>query len=196
LRASMAAGPALKVKVFSETLLPRAFWKKPPSTPAIAGAWVTFGKYPRRTVPERGFRLVAGEAPMVEGTPVVLPGLEPVPDGLVVEVFEVVEPGLVVEAETLVPAFLTVVGVETVFAVGSPAATGEAVDAAATADRIQTARTASVVDRCWVDWGCSGDDGNTGSPGSGSAGYDTRLFRSTITYFHNMELIGEVKCIS
>src|SRR5664279_2787476 len=44
-RASIAAGPALKVLV-SSLVSPSASWKVPSFTPSTAEAWVTFGKYP------------------------------------------------------------------------------------------------------------------------------------------------------
>ena len=42
--ASTAAGPALNTLVFSVTLLPSALANTPPSSPTIAGEWVTLGK--------------------------------------------------------------------------------------------------------------------------------------------------------
>src|SRR5438105_5613672 len=49
-RASVAALPALKVAVFRSTFGPSLSAKMPFSTPAMAAAWVTLGKYPRRSV--------------------------------------------------------------------------------------------------------------------------------------------------
>ena len=48
--ASMTSVPELKVDVSSEAVEPSASWNSPVSTPMIAGAWVTLGKYPSRSV--------------------------------------------------------------------------------------------------------------------------------------------------
>src|SRR5664279_1196437 len=80
-RASMAAGPALKVLV-SSLVSPSAAWKVPSFTPSTAEAWVTFGKYPsfRVSAPAAGAAPPLETAEAAAAAEVVDPALEESPE--------------------------------------------------------------------------------------------------------------------
>src|SRR5664279_1391978 len=80
-RASIAAGPALKVLV-SSLVSPSASWKVPSFTPSTAEAWVTFGKYPsfKVSAPAAGAAAPLEPAEAAPAAEVFGPALEAAPD--------------------------------------------------------------------------------------------------------------------